>query len=164
MKKIFYLPLIVFVSMFSSILAAKVIPDADLNIDALPHCAPTRLSNNDAPLEAILQEIDRLPKYYLSQLIGLSEEEEPPYQALSNPSHFKKELEAFAFKMMQIADEDDACDRVGILYVARFHWYFCPSQSAYNNLGPESQKVVKSFLLWNENVMQKARNVSGCQF
>jgi hypothetical protein len=65
--------------------------------------------------------------------------------------------------MMQISDENDVCDKTAILYVARFHRYFCPRDSVYKNLESEAKKVVRTFLLWNEEVMRKARSVSGCE-
>lgn len=163
MKKYFQSILVLLPLVFVNALLAHIVPSTDLNMSALPHCAPTRLSDKDIPIGATPGEIDRLPKYYVSQLIGLKEEEEPPYEALQSPSRLKRELEAFAFRMMQISDENDVCDKTAVLYVARFHKYFCPSDSAYKNLDSEAKKVVRTFLLWNEEVMKKARSVSGCE-
>lgn len=121
MKKYFYLVFPLLSSVFVNALPAYVVQNTELNMSVLPQCAPTRLSDKDIPAGATPGEIDRLPKYYVSQLIGLKEDEEPPYEALKNPSRLKGELEAFAFKMMQISDENDICDKTAILYVARFH-------------------------------------------
>ena len=134
-----------------------------LDSSRLPNCPPSRISYQDIPRSLEGAEIKRRPKYYMSQLIGIKEEDEPPYDAIRDPS-LKSKLEDFSVKMVQLFDENDTCDNVGILYIARFQKYFCPDSEGYKSLSAKSKGIVAVFFRYNREVFQKAKEVSGCNF
>lgn len=150
-----------------AIVEAFMVPNEVLDLSALPSCAPTRFSDEDiadkniAPGDAS-GEAESLSRYYLSQLIGLKENEEPPYAAIISSPWQETELKTFSTRMVQIATENDICDRVAILYSARFQKHFCPDSTTYQKLNPEAQKNVNAILHWPGKVFQLAKRVSNC--
>ncbi|OJV46330.1 MAG: hypothetical protein BGO28_03120 [Alphaproteobacteria bacterium 43-37] len=140
-----------------------VVPDEALNLSKLPHCPPSRISYQDIPSSFEGDAIKERPKYYMSQLIGIKASDEPPYEAIKDPSLTSK-LEDFTVKMLQLFDENDTCDKVGILYIARFQKYFCPNTEAFRDLSSKSKGIVATFFRYNKEVYQQAKEVSGCHF
>lgn len=143
---------------------SHIVPDENLRVGAVSYCPPTNLRYQDVSLAigATKEVIDSLPKYYISYLIGIKENEEPPYEAIENPSRYKGKLMDFSIKMGQLVDGNDVCDKSAIEYVARFYNYFCPNSDKYASLSNDSQKMVKFFSEFPGEVFQKAKAVSGC--
>ncbi|MBH1989470.1 MAG: hypothetical protein I8H75_06430 [Myxococcaceae bacterium] len=172
MKKYLY-SLVIGLVCAPAIVEAFEVPNEVLDLAALPHCAPTRFSDEDIAEKSIaprdrsgdrLGALEHLQRYYLSQLIDLKESEEPPYASIAHSSWQEAELKAFSTKMMQIATENDVCDAITILYVARFQKYFCPGSPAHQSLHPEAKKNVDALLRWPGNALKLAKRVSKCSF
>lgn len=147
MTKLFIL-LVFIVSTFSfgkSPLETFDLPEEERNA-TIDYCAPT-----GELIEVILQNGTKITRHsYNSDRMGLTEEDIPPYDLLGSQAIFgsdsrSQKAKAFLALMVDAVDPKDGCDRVAVLYFAKFIAYYWPGTkaSAESELNAE---VARDFL------------------
>jgi hypothetical protein len=126
-----------------------------LDLSVLPDCISEPRSYVEVPVGA---KPGQLPGYFFSQL---QENTEPPYEAFMELKN--TEIERFMLTMSHMSTKNDVCDRIGILYAARFFHRFCPDSNFYKSLSKHHQNFVASFFHYPGEVFKIAKMVSRCQ-
>lgn len=157
---------IIFTALFCSSIGvfAAIVPKEMLRLEDLPSCPATRISPSDMPADPTPGIMRKLPRYYTSQLIGLKPDKEPPYESLKELSQSSDpDIIDFMKMMVQLYDDKDLCDQVGLIYAARFHHYFCQDGEHYKTLNPSVKNAIRAILLWSGEFMDRANLISGCK-
>ena len=80
---------------------------------------------------------------YTSELLGIKETDEPLYDVLAGKAPHVKE----ANKFFALIDANDHCDRVGVMYVAKFLAHFWPgTEEAEKNKENIATMLTEEFL------------------
>jgi hypothetical protein len=112
----------------------------------IDYCAPT-----GELIEVIFENGTKITRHsYNSDRMGLTEEDIPPYDLLSSQAILGSDLrsqkaKAFLALMVDAVDPKDGCDRVAVLYFAKFIAHYWPGTkgSGESELNAE---VAKDFL------------------
>lgn len=147
MTKLFIL-LVFIVSTFSfgkSPLEMFDLPEEEKNA-TIDYCAPTGSE------EIILSDGTRQRKYsHPSESAGLTEDDEPPYDHIEGRIHFgsdllSKKARIFLGLMADGVTQRYGCDRVAVLYMAKFIKRYWPGSDIREKY-PNSAELVDDFLV-----------------
>ena len=92
----------------------------------LPDCAPTKVLPSDLTDAIAGKEV---PKYYASALFNIREDDPlPPEFFTTNSSTLPINLE-FVQKIIGLLSENDACDKIGIKFIAKVYNAACSNEA-----------------------------------
>lgn len=139
-----------------------------------PDCHPTHF-NMTADFDKIVgksreeKEALSLPRYYMSELIGIKPGENPPYDALDKvdaerTSNEIREFRDFGIKISALRDANDACDKEGIKFIAKFLAHYTIDEKQLNSVKPHIRDYVLAVLsphkLQDLNIIELAKRVT----
>lgn len=95
-------------------------------------------------------------KVYMSQLLWLNKTSEPDYKAWAETPPTEEGYGKAMSYAMALLDQNDTCDCVGTLYLAKLFYHYRPESPDYIALHQENKRSLHAFLFSRKQIVLNA--------